>query len=140
MEVWYLITYEAQIENCEGPVEINFKRDIPTKVFALIKLQLKQNCPDVNVKETKWTWTIQIKDEETLRELLHFGKRHKCIWKTKYEDGEDILTRDLGSEGHMKILCSPRNPFTIKMSFSRQCATIYCSFGHWNINGVPQHR
>ena len=59
--------------------------------------------------------------------------------KSKHENGEDILLRELANDGHTKILCSPRKAFTIKMSFSKQSVIITCFFGHWNSSGVPQH-
>ena len=82
---------------------------------------------------------MEIKDEEDLRRFLMFGRRPKWTQKAKYEDREDILIRDLGSDGHCELLCSNRKKLLIKISHSRQCVTLTCSYKHWNGNGVPQH-
>ena len=113
--------------------------DLPIEVFQIIKIYLKNFSTNVTLKETKWTCTIEIRDEEDLRRFLMFGRRPQWTQEAKYEDGEDILIRDLGSDGHCKLLCSNRKKFQIKMSHSRRCVTLTCSYGHWNGNGVPQH-
>ena len=95
--------------------------DLPNEVFQIIKIYLKNFSTNVTLKETKWTCTIEIKSGEDLRRFLMFGRRPKWIQKAKYEDGEDILIKDLGSDGH---LCSNKKKFLIKMSHSWQRVTL----------------
>ena len=99
-----------------------------------------KTCPGrIDLKETKCLSTIIIDKEDDLRDLLAFRRRPEFMQKSKHENGEDILLRELAKDGCTKILCNPRKPFTIKMSFSKQSVIIACYFGHWNSSGVPQH-
>ena len=105
---------------------------VSSEVYNLIKEQLMKTCPGrIDLKETKFLSTIIIDKEDDLRDLLAFGRRPEFMQRSKHENREDILLRELANDGHTKILCSPRKPFTIKMSISKLSVIITCIF--WSL-------
>ena len=130
--------------NMKEPWTIHYVRNLPDELFCLLRCNITERQPGIEVKATKYTWTGTFKSEEDLKLLFSQAKargearrRHRA--ETDVDEIQGLLEKTHEHEGFSKVICNRNKPFQIRYSFSKEVITIKCHYGCWNRFSIPQH-
>ena len=114
---------------------IRFSRNMPQKVFDLLKLTLLKGHYGTVSKKTSCVETLELTAVNSAREwIMHVGSKTNSeitmasIFYKLLKDGSDCEA----------VICTD-NPLIIKYSKSQENIKISLHYGYWNTFGVPQH-